>query len=239
MKISVTASVATDHASPVSGAATALVCLTKSGAVYSGSATDLARLRREFDRQHCSRLPRLLEHSLLALVQQQLEQATFEERRHKGVGVELCMQQNVAAGLLHFLANDPALFKLVRELTGCGPIGCFTGRVYRIFPESGHYDNWHKDTIEQRMIAMSINLSTEVYSGGLLQLRHTSSEQILYQIANTGPGDAIIFRLAEDLYHRVTSVQGTAAKTAFAGWFRSQPQFLPLPSLAVRQKRAT
>ena len=38
-----------------------------------------------------------------------------------------------------------------------------------------------------------------------------------------GNGDAIIFRLASHLQHRNTNVTGSTPKTAFAGWFRSDP----------------
>jgi hypothetical protein len=34
--------------------------------------------------------------------------------------------------------------------------------------------------------------------------------------------------LANDLEHRVTEVVGIHPKTAFAGWFRSQPDFFAL-----------
>jgi hypothetical protein len=50
-------------------------------------------------------------------------------------------------------------------------------------------------------------------------------------VANTGPGDALLFRIARHLTHRVTPVDGTADKTAFAGWFRSEPEFIALLKL--------
>ena len=95
-----------------------------------------------------------------------------------------------------------------------------------MIPDCGHYDSWHDDLIEHRIIAMSINLSTEIYSGGLLQIRNRNSEEIIQEVANVGFGDAIVFRLANSLQHRITNVEGIVPKTAFAGWFRSQPDFL-------------
>ena len=39
-------------------------------------------------------------------------------------------------------------------------------------------------------------------------------------------GDAIVFKLADNLQHRNTPLIGSVAKTAFAGWFRShQPDY--------------
>lgn len=43
---------------------------------------------------------------------------------------------------------------------------------------------------------------------------------------NTGLGDALIFRISGELKHRVAPMEGDEAKTAFAGWFRSDlPDF--------------
>jgi hypothetical protein len=70
---------------------------------------------------------------------------------------------------------------------------------------------------------MSINLSPTSFSGGTFELRERESKRLVYRHGNTGCGDALIFRLSLDLEHRVTDVIGNAAKTAFAGWFRSQP----------------
>jgi hypothetical protein len=45
----------------------------------------------------------------------------------------------------------------------------------------------------------------------------------LQEVTNTGLGDAIVFRLSDDLQHRINEVRGAQPKTAFAGWFRSDP----------------
>ena len=135
------------------------------------------------------------------------------------------MTENIASRMLEFLTNDQKLFEIIQQITGCDRIGCFSGRMYRMMPGRDHYDSWHNDMLEHRMVAMSINLSEGFYSGGLLQIRDRHSQQILHEVANLGVGDAIVFRLAHSLQHRVTNVEGAVPKTAFAGWFRSQPDF--------------
>lgn len=208
-----------------------MIQITKSGTVFSGSAEDLERLRIQFDQQHCIRLPGLLEPGLLQVFHDQIEEGQFNERVHEGIGSnkELCMQDHRTAVRLHFLLNGQQLFQVIQEITRSGRIGCFMGRVYRVIPGHGHHDSWHDDLAEHKMIAMSINLSAEVYAGGILQIRDRESKQILHEVANTGFGDVIIFRLARNLQHRITEVQGTVSKTAFAGWFLSQPDFLSSP----------
>lgn len=51
---------------------------------------------------------------------------------------------------------------------------------------------------------------------------------ILTELENTGFGDAILFRVDKNLEHRVSELQGSAAKTALAGWFESEPDYRAL-----------
>ena len=205
-----------------------MIQLTRSGTTFSGSAQDLEALRRRFDRQHCLKLRQLLDPELLQLIQRKIDQAEFHQRIHEAIASELWVPDVITRGLLHFLTNDPKLFSIIQQITGCGHVGCFMGRVYRMVPGCDHYDSWHEDMIEDRIIGMSINLSKEVYYGGIFQIRDHESGEILHQVANTGFGDGIIFRLAHHLQHRITNVEGAVPKTALAGWFKSQPDFYTL-----------
>jgi hypothetical protein len=56
-------------------------------------------------------------------------------------------------------------------------------------------------------------------------MRHAGSSEILRELPNLTPGDGIMFRIDSGLRHRVTEVTGSVPKTAFAGWFRSEPSF--------------
>jgi 2-oxoglutarate-Fe(II)-dependent oxygenase superfamily protein len=133
------------------------------------------------------------------------------------------MDRGSARALLLFLCNDVALFELVRAITGCDRIGAFVGRVYRMLPGAEHEGTWHDDLLEGRMVAMSVNLGDAPYSGGVLEIRGRQSKRVLHRVANTGFGDAVIFRIGRELQHRVTAVKGTVPKTAYAGWFISGP----------------
>jgi hypothetical protein len=142
-------------------------------------------------------------------------------------------QQSPAFALLLFLMNDPHLFELIQRVTGCDRIGRFDGRVYRMDPSA--YSGWHDDIGDHRMIAMSLNLSREPYAGGVLQLRERHSRQILHEAPNRGPGDAILFRVADHLQHQITPVEGAVSKLAFAGWFKSSPGLFTARSLRLRE----
>ena len=213
-----------------------MIQLTRCGPTVPSSA-DFEPLRAQFDRQHCIRLEGFLAPALLSFIHDRLEAAEFTKRVHDDIGVELCLQEDTALDLLHFLGNDERLFAPVQQVTGCGHIGCFLGRIYRMAPGSGHYDSWHSDATEHRLIGMSVNLGAQRYDGGLFQLRERRSPEILCEVANTGPGDAILFRIANELVHQVTAIEGTTPKTAFAGWFRSEPEFRSM--LADRARRGS
>jgi 2-oxoglutarate-Fe(II)-dependent oxygenase superfamily protein len=182
---------------------------------------DIERWKVEFREKHCVLLPRLLEPPLLDFLLERLEQGEWRDRVHEGIGIEVVLEDLPARGLLHFVANAPAFLRTVQEITGCGPLTQFEGRVYRFIPNSGHHDSWHDDNGKGRLVAMSLNLSPRGYEGGVFQLREWSSKRVLAEIANTGWGDATLFRISRQLEHQVTEVTGEKSKTAFAGWFKS------------------
>jgi hypothetical protein len=78
---------------------------------------------------------------------------------------------------------------------------------------------------DHRMVAMSVNLAREPYTGGVLQIRDERSGEIVHEQPPVDRGDAVVFRLAESLRHQVTPVKGEVARTSFAGWFKSRPTF--------------
>lgn len=202
----------------------------KSGVAYSGSTEELSALHAQFDRQHYLKFTEVLEPALLDFLQLKVDDGEFYERVHDGIAPnkELCMTGNAGFGALLCLINDARLFQIIQDVTECDQIRCFEGRVYRVSPDQGHHDSWHNDIGDSRLVGMSINLSKENYSGGVLQIRETDSKKIVSEVANVGSGDAVVFRLSPDLQHRITDVEGTASKTAFAGWFKSQPSFASL-----------
>lgn len=199
---------------------------------------EIAALRAEFSTVHCVQLPQLLAPSLLSFVQQRLERGRWETKIYPDVAEEYSLDDLPALNLLHFLANLPDFRNLMEEITGCTPLSGFEGRIYRMTAAAGHYDHWHDDTIGPRLVGMSLNLSPRAFRGGLFQLRQYESPRMLAQIANTGPGSVLIFRIAEYLQHRISDMEGDEPKTAFAGWFRPDlPDFFE--KLRAKASRAT
>jgi hypothetical protein len=215
-----------------------VIQLTRSGTVVSGPSSALETLRHDFARQHYVRLPGFLEPQLLRFIQSSVEHAEFEERVHLHAqhvpsapdaqpwARDVTMKANLAQGLLDLLLmNDAVLFETIEFITAAERIGCFDGTVYRIDPASGHYDSWHDDVGHFRVAAISINLSAAPFTGGVLQIRNAATSEILSDVPNPCPGDAVLFRVSPQLQHRVGKVEGATARTVFAGWFCSEPVF--------------
>ena len=194
----------------------------------AASAEALVEARAAFDRNKYLKLPAFVEPSLLATLLDELDRTEFYDRVHEGIGTELCAVPGVVTGTLEMLMNDPVLHQTVEAVTGCVHIGCFHGRAYRLVPNTGHHDSWHSDVGEDRLIALSINLGREPYEGGRLQIRYADATDVLSEVSNPIAGDAVMFRVDPGLRHRVDPVTGRAPRTAYAGWFCSQPEFMTL-----------
>jgi len=182
-------------------------------------------LRATYAQRACVTLPRFLDAPLLAHLQARVARAAWRDLVHDvgELATELALLDDRVPGILALLVQDPALVAFVQRITGCDAIGSFIGRVYRMDAGAGHHDVWHGDDDDNRMVALSVNLSPRVYDGGVLELRERGSLRLLQRVANTGPGDAILFRIDHALEHRVTDVAGAASKIAYAGWFQREP----------------
>ncbi len=187
------------------------------------SPEERAAVRQEFDRHHCLLLPQFLDSGLVDEAQPLIEGAESTEITHD-VGHEIEIKAPRAKALLELLVNDHVLFEAIDAVTGCGSIGSFAGRIYEMRSGGDHEFAWHTDVVHDRLIAMSVNLGSSPYAGGILEIAD-ASKVLLHSVANTGTGDAVIFRVSPDLMHRVTPVEGSTPKRAFAGWFRSRPSY--------------
>lgn len=201
-----------------------VIQITRRGTLSNDA--DLAALHHTFARQHCAKLTGFLEPALVDEIHGRLAHGDFREFAHGELATELRLEIGVCTGLLHFLTNDPRLFRVVESISGCTGIRSFAGRVYRRFPGGRHFDSWHGDVADpRRLIGMSVNLSADAYEGGVFEIRDVDTERPLASLPNVGSGDAILFRLSDSLEHRVSDVHGAVPKTAFAGWFFADLDF--------------
>ncbi|HZS48862.1 MAG TPA: hypothetical protein VFC63_27565 [Blastocatellia bacterium] len=195
----------------------------------------MPRMRDQFREQHLVRLPSFIEGNILNRMLHHLEAVQlskdlyFSNKTGLRVGNEMAVDPtSPAPNMLTMLLNNSELFKVVEEITGITPIRNFMGRIYLCQPNADHQIYWHDDNHNNRLVGISVNLSKEPFVGAVLQLRDKASQKILAENANTGLGDAVIFRISSKIEHRTTLLEGTATRTAGAGWFHSYPDFQSL-----------
>jgi hypothetical protein len=206
-----------------------LVRLGDRGTVVTATADDVQVLQQEFATHHFVRFRGLLGGPLLERILRDINRSTFTARVHEGVGTEQALSETSRpTAALVFLASDAGMCRLVSDITACGPIGCFAGRVFRMSSTSGHYDEWHTDAAHHRLVGMSVNLTTVPYEGGSLELRKVGDCHKLVSVSNPGLGDAVLFRIDPRFEHQIAAVEGVNPRTAFAGWFCSQPVFMDM-----------
>jgi hypothetical protein len=192
----------------------------------SAGARQLEDLRHRFTSQHLVRLHGFLDDNLLNAFDRRVAAAPFTRRIEDGVEIEETLADPIVEALLILPLNDPALFAAIDAITGCGSIGCFTGRIFRRrAAAAGQYFPWHTDVAHDRLVGLTINLGRERFAGGVLQLRRAGSEHLLGEVHNTVRGDAVLFRIREDVEHHVTPVTGATPRLTLAGWFRRRPEF--------------
>lgn len=214
-----------------------LVRLTRRGASFSSLSVDLVQESARFASENALHLPALIDGELLTLIQDQIDIDGFSERVHDRLPsrpVDLGLNRGRATALLLLLTNDARFLDFVRTLTCHPELRSFTGSVSRRVPGAGHEDAWHSDAVDGRLVALSINLGREPFEGGVLQIRDEAKGRIVYKLANTGPGDAVLIKIDARLKHRVTRPEGRAPRTVFAGWFVTEPvrQLLSLPRVS-------
>jgi hypothetical protein len=204
-----------------------VIQLTRKGVSFTGTQEDLKALSEKYGINNYVILPQLFEPALFEEILQRVDAAPFLPKEHGGLSLEFCMNDAITNAMLEFFPNNPNFLRIIEQITGQPRIGRFTGRVYRMTSSDGHFDHWHDDCAHNRVVTMSVNLSRRKYSGGALQIRRHGSTEILQEIQNTGFGDALLFRVAEHLTHRVLAITGDTPKTAFAGWFLEEEDLLP------------
>lgn len=160
-----------------------------------------------------------------------VDQAVFELRTHEDLPTPTSdewIPDPAVGARFRFAFDDPALFGVIRHVTGCGPIGSFHALIYRVSPAATHVDDWHSDVDGNRLVGLSLNLGREPFAGGTLQLRRRGSPEVLRAGHLGAYGDALLFRIGDDLEHCVAAVTGTAPRVVMTGWFQREPDYRAL-----------
>ena len=209
-----------------------MIQLDENQAIVS-SWPELQSQYQEFKDNHCVVIPDVLAPGLREKISLMISRASFQKQIHKTeknetiIGEELSLSSSEPIYvLLYFLLNSPGFLVAIRTITDYAQIQSVSGRIYKFDASEDCYDTWHpdlpypgEDISERRLVGISINLSTEMYTGGHFLIRDSTSKEIYKDVYYQDWGTAHIFNIDEALEHRVTSVEGPGSRTVFAGWF--------------------
>ena len=205
-----------------------MIQLTASG-LRIAKDDEWAAQQQEFAQRHCVVFEGFLGESILCHIPRMLEHGEFDLRGHfnragREFARELTMRKSeTLPQMLFYLLNQPRLREAIAELTGCEQtIRTFAGRCFKHLPGVGHFNSWHRDVGDERLFALSINLSREPFEGGSFQIRSRRTREVFQTVGSNRFGDACLFRIDNSLEHRILPLRGTAPRCRYAGWFRAK-----------------
>ena len=190
-----------------------------------------------FAERHHMVLPRFVDGGLLKRITGALAKSEFIEWEdkdgHRVFARELRLEPHTPIPrLFHLLLNNPLLFAAIQKLVDCGAdrfssrkdidggrVSCFSrGRCFKFMPGRDHFDSWHRDTDNGRLVGVSVNLESDPTAAGGIEIRLRHRGSTVHR-AVPGFGDAVLFRIAPDLEHRGLPPAGAVPRCTFAGWF--------------------
>ena len=220
--------------------------ITRQG-VIPVSSEELDRQRQQFIRAGYVHLHSFIDRPLAEELASLVNKANFTRRLTPNIGcVESCDAAQINV-ILNKALSQPAVMSAVSRIYTDTPLQFFRGNVVRRIPGEGHFSRWHNDAsapIEHnghkypRVVALSLNLSPAGFEGGELELGTLPSGipvtmenaqkigaeiqlENLESVANEGFGDALLFAIANNRFHRVADVTGGGPRTVFVGWYHT------------------
>lgn len=179
------------------------------------------KLRETFRDCHVIAIPGFLDVGFVSLLRGFLEKSVFRAQPIVQLGerhVEAppgIIGKALTAGL-----RRPNLLRFLEETTDCGVLGSVEGELATYTPQPRQALSWHDDRNDpRRRLAITINLGDAYYEGGTFELRKKHSGQLLCWHTHRAVGDALIFRVSDDLEHRVVPVLAGGPRHVYAGWF--------------------
>lgn len=188
----------------------------------------IEQYRAEFEETHCVFFPGLLKKNVLQNLLNKLDKINFltkfeMDEKNKFGKVLFVPVNDPILFTFQLMFNNKELFSILEKITDCGPIGNFIGRMHRSEKDE-HEIKWHDDNTDTRLLAMTLGLDTERYTGAEFQMREKSTQKITRELGQIEAGDAIIFKIDPALEHRLAPME-SGRRTVGVGWFRGAPDY--------------
>ena len=163
----------------------------------------------------------VIEPDLLASWMQVADNTPFRQVDLQGFGTR-ANDLSPATALPFCLAlGRPAYMRWLERVMGCETISHIEGHIAQMTP--GHAIHWHRDAgLGIRRLAMVLNLTTEPYEGARFELRRKSTQQPMLAYHALTTGSLALFRVENDLQHRVSLMVSGGPRNSFAGWARGR-----------------
>ena len=221
-----------------------MIQLTHRGAIFERDAAWEA-VKADFAKRHIVVLPQFVEETLLQRMRLLVAESEFHDHetkvRHVITGRELVLlramtsQPPMLFRLFDMLLNSPVLFAAIQELVDCGAdrfpkrddvdereegLAFQIGDLHHMTRERGHFDAWHSDLTQGRLIGVSLNLEPDPAAAGGVEIRE--APLAAHRVA-AGFGDVVLIRIAKGLRHRGLPSTCAVPRCTFAGWFVAKP----------------
>ncbi|WP_264940405.1 2OG-Fe(II) oxygenase [Sphingomonas caeni] len=179
-----------------------------------------ARIRDALLRRRPVVLRRFLDADLLRLLIRILSDASFVPSNIDDVGARTIEAPGHAGDALCLALGRPEVLRFMESLVGDARLTEVAGAVAQFGAASGDRLGWHDDRVEpRRKLAITINLGTVGYQGGVFEFRDLQSDAPTFRHVHSEPGEALLFPIGAGLQHRLLPVTAGGPRTVFAGWF--------------------
>jgi len=128
-------------------------------------------------------------------------------------------QPELAGTAVKLALVRPDFLRWVEAATGCGAIGGIEGMLVETRPGGTDHLDWHRDTMIDTALGLTIHLGSESYDGGAFELRDVGGSDLRFRHAGAQRGDVLLFDVDHAFEHRVMPVRSGAARRVFTGWF--------------------
>lgn len=179
----------------------------------------IAAMRQAVDRYGGLLVPRALAPDLLGQFQALAARAALQPVTTRGIARrDTAVSPAIILPLCMALARQP-FFDWIAAVTGCPPVAHVEGVLARM--KTGDTVGWHRDAaLGIRHVAMVIILSDTPHEGGRFELRRKSDGTPLMAHRGAPAGTLALFRIGEDLQHRVTPLTSGGPRLSFSAWAR-------------------
>ena len=165
---------------------------------------DILNSKEEFHKNGCVKLHSLFSDPFLSILKNGYSLETEKRSLLENHSSEITVIDKVLNARISIILNSPEFIKLISDFTNENILKA-KHRLYYI-------DNtcvslpWHDDSYssDNRVAAMRLELSDEIYTGGDFVFRNENSE---HRFSNLKFGEAVIFKVqSQKMYHKVESV---------------------------------